>query len=106
MAYAQTPPQESNGILVNEAGMTVYTFDKDDPNSGKSSCYDQCAENWPPVLATPGSKPQGDYSIIMRDDGQGQWAYRGQPLYTFVKDKAPGDRNGDNAKDVWHIVKP
>lgn len=105
-AHAQTPPQERNGVLVNEAGMTVYTFDKDEPNSGKSNCYDQCAQNWPPVIAAPGSKPQGDYSIIMRNDGQGQWAYRGQPLYTFIKDKQPGERNGDNARDVWHVVKP
>lgn len=105
-SYAQTPLQTKDGMLVDQAGMTVYTFDKDEANSGKSACYDQCAKAWPPVQASADAQAEGDYTIIERDDGTKQWAYKGQPLYTFVKDKAAGDKAGDNVKDVWHIVQP
>lgn len=105
-AYAQTPIQEQNGLLVDKAGMTVYTYDKDDRNSGKSVCNDACATNWPPVKASADAKPEGDYTIIERDDGTKQWAYKGHPLYTYAKDSKPGDQTGDNARNVWHIVKP
>ena len=100
------PLQTKDGVLVDQKGMTVYTFDQDKANSGKSVCNDDCAKNWPPVMAGADAKADGDYSIIERDDGSKQWAYKGQPLYTFVKDKKPGDRTGDNVKSVWHIVNP
>ncbi len=105
-ALAQPPLQTANGRLVNESGMTVYTFDQDKADSGKSVCNDDCAKNWPPVPASEGTKADGDYSIIERDDGSRQWAYKGQPLYTFVKDKKPGDTTGDNVKEQWHVVQP
>ena len=103
-AYAQAPLEAKDGILVDSKGMTVYTFDPDKKTEGKSACNDQCAKNWPPVHASADAAPEGDYTIIERDDGTKQWAYKGQPLYTFIKDTKPGDRTGDNVKDVWHIV--
>lgn len=105
-AHAQPPIQQQNDILVDQRGMTLYTFDKDDRNSGKSACYDACATNWPPLEADTNAKPEGDYSLIERDDGTKQWAYKGQPLYTFVKDTKPGDKTGDKVREVWHVVKP
>ncbi|CAM4397553.1 Lipoprotein [Bordetella tumbae] len=102
-AHAQAVKTQ-DGMLVDNAGMTLYTFDKD--TDGKSACYDQCAKAWPPVMASADAKAQGDLSIITRDDGAKQWAYKGKPLYLFVKDKNPGDKTGDNVKEVWHIVKP
>ena len=44
------------------------------------------------------------YSAVVRDDGTRQLAYRGKPLYTFVKDKKAGDRAGDKAMNMWHVV--
>lgn len=105
-AHAQPPLQEKDGILVDQSGMTVYSFSRDQVNSGKSVCNDDCAKNWPPVQAGADAKAEGDYSIIERDDGSKQWAYKGWPLYTFVKDSKPGDRTGDNVRGVWHIVEP
>jgi predicted lipoprotein with Yx(FWY)xxD motif len=89
-------------VLSDANGMTLYTYDKD--AAGKSNCNDQCAEYWPPVKATADDKPVGDLTIIKRDDGSMQWADGGKPLYTFVKDKKPGDMVGDKMKDVWHAV--
>ncbi|MCD0505668.1 hypothetical protein [Bordetella petrii] len=103
-AHAQAPVKTQDGMLVDQAGMTLYTFDND--SAGKSVCNDGCAKAWPPLAAGADAKPQGDYSIVTRDDGSKQWAYQGKPLYLFVKDAKPGDKQGDNVKSVWHIVKP
>ena len=92
-----------DGVLVNAAGMTVYTFDKDTANSGKSACAGPCADAWPAVAAP--ASVAAPYSVVTRDDGAKQLAYQGKPLYLFKKDVKPGDRNGDNFKDIWHVVK-
>ena len=98
------PGMEKDGMLVDHAGMTLYTFDKD--SGGKSMCAGECAKNWPPLMAKAGDKAEGKWTQIKRDDGSMQWAYDGKPLYTFVKDKAAGDKTGDGMKDVWHAAKP
>jgi predicted lipoprotein with Yx(FWY)xxD motif len=93
-----------DGAMVDSSGRTVYTFDKDTPNSGKSACNGPCATLWPPVSAdaAPATAP---YSVVTRDDGTKQIAYKGKPLYIYSADKKPGERTGDGFKDVWHIVK-
>jgi predicted lipoprotein with Yx(FWY)xxD motif len=98
------PLKKSDGRLVDARGMTVYTFDKDAADSGKSACSGKCAENWPPVQAGA-AQPSAPYSVVTRDDGSKQLAYKGKPLYTFVKDKKPGDKAGDKAmNNNWHAV--
>ena len=97
--------QTSVGTVLTDAdGMTLYIFDKD--AQGISNCKGKCAVAWPPLMASGGSKPMGDYTVITRDDGSMQWAYRGMPLYTWVKDKKPGDTTGDGVGGVWHLAKP
>jgi predicted lipoprotein with Yx(FWY)xxD motif len=97
------PVKKVDGILVDTHGMTVYTFDKDVAGNGKSACAGPCAANWPAVKA--GDAPLAEpYSAIVRDDGSKQLAYHGKPLYTFVKDKKAGDREGDKKMNMWHVV--
>ena len=55
--------------------------------------------------ATATDKPAGAYSVVTRDDGTTQWAYKGKPVYLYKADQKAGDRSGDNFKDVWHIIK-
>jgi predicted lipoprotein with Yx(FWY)xxD motif len=93
----------SDGVLVNDAGMTLYTFDKDVPDSGKSACSGQCAAAWPALQATAASYAP-PYSVVTRDDGSKQLAWKGKPLYLYAKDTRPGERKGDNFKNVWHVV--
>ncbi|WP_137817427.1 hypothetical protein [Pseudomonas sp. 2FG] len=104
LAYAAEPAMEKDGMLVDSQGMTLYTYDKDTAN--KSNCYDQCATNWPPLMAAAGAKDDDDWSVVKRDDGTLQWAYYGKPLYTFVQDKKPGEMVGDGKGGVWHVAKP
>jgi predicted lipoprotein with Yx(FWY)xxD motif len=99
------PVRFSGGVLVNSTGMTLYTFDKDPAGSGKSVCIDKCAAIWPPLKATAEDKPRGDYTIITRNDGSRQWAYKGKPLHLWIKDRKPGDETGDGFNKLWHVVK-
>lgn len=97
------PAKKAMGVVVTNAGMTLYTFDKDSAGSGKSVCNDACATNWPPYI-TEDAKDSGPFTVITRDNGSKQWALKGKPLYLYVKDEKPGDMNGDNVNDVWHII--
>ncbi|WP_374662654.1 hypothetical protein [Inhella sp.] len=100
------PAQVSGDVLTGPNGMTLYTFDKDAAGSGKSVCNGPCATNWPPLAAPEGAKGDGAWSVITRDDGKTQWAYKGKPLYFWIKDTKPGDRTGDGFNKVWQLAKP
>ena len=102
---ATAPVNYSGGVMVNSAGMTLYTFDKDPAGAGKSVCNGPCAANWPPLKAAAADKASGDFGIVTRDDGSKQWAYKGKPLYLWSKDQKPGDRTGDGFNNVWHVIK-
>ncbi|MGH8806837.1 MAG: COG4315 family predicted lipoprotein [Noviherbaspirillum sp.] len=106
IAPAQQPANVSDGMLTSPGGMTLYVFDRDAAGSGKSVCNGPCATNWPPLMADGSVKAGGDYSVVTRDDGKKQWAYKGKPLYTWIKDQKPGDKTGDGVNNVWHIAKP
>jgi predicted lipoprotein with Yx(FWY)xxD motif len=103
---AGAPVKTVDGVFVNAAGMTLYTFDKDTAGSGKSTCNGPCAANWPPLMAGADAKPEGDWTVITRDDGGKQWAYKGKPVYLWVKDQKPGDRSGDGFNNAWRLARP
>lgn len=104
-AHAAPPAQAVDGVFVGANGLALYTFDRD-ATPGKSVCNDRCATNWPPLPAAADAKDEGEWTVVTRDDGSRQWAYKGKPLYFFAKDQKAGDRTGDNANQVWHLAKP
>lgn len=101
-----TPTRTADGVLIGPTGMTLYTSDRDPKDSGKSLCNGGCATNWPPLMASDTAKPMGAYTIIVRDDGKKQWAYKGSPLYYWSKDTKPGDKTGDGVLNVWKVARP
>ena len=106
MTAASTPAKVADGVFVGANGMTLYTFDRDAAGSGKSVCNGPCATNWPPLAAASGASASGDWTIVVRDDGSRQWAYKGKPVYYWVKDGKPGDRTGDGVNNVWRLARP
>jgi predicted lipoprotein with Yx(FWY)xxD motif len=106
-AFADDPAKVMDGssgkIWTDANGMALYTFDKD--AAGASNCYEDCAKNWPPLMAAADAKPMGEWTVVERKDGTKMWAYEGHPLYTFVGDKAAGEVTGDGKGEVWHIAK-
>jgi predicted lipoprotein with Yx(FWY)xxD motif len=104
-APAKTGDSAKGKVLTDGKGMTLYTFDKD--SGGKSACNGPCAGNWPPLMAAASDKAEGGYTVIKRDDGSMQWAYKGKPLYTWKNDKKAGDITGDGfLNGAWHIAQP
>jgi predicted lipoprotein with Yx(FWY)xxD motif len=91
--------------LVDPKGMTLYVLDRD-KGDGKSTCNGQCATNWPPFKASGDAMNMGSWTVIVRDDGSKQWAYKGKPLYNWKDDKKAGDVDGDGRNNVWHIAAP
>ena len=82
LAFAADPAMTKDGILVDQKGMTLYTFAKD--ANGKSMCNDKCAANWPPLTAASTDKPMGKWTVVTRDDQKSQWAYSGKDRKSVV----------------------
>jgi predicted lipoprotein with Yx(FWY)xxD motif len=74
--------------------------------AAKSVCNGPCATNWPPLMAPEDAKATGEFTVIVRDDGKKQWAFKGKPLYYWAKDTKPGDKTGDGFNKVWQVAKP
>lgn len=74
--------------LGDAEGRTLFTWDGDG-RSGVSRCTGDCAREFPPLLAPPGAGTGGDWSLVPRDNGSRQWAYKGKPLYRFAKETRP-----------------
>src|ERR1700746_3920599 len=81
-AFAAPPTKTGTtakgSVLTDAKDMSLYTFDKD--YGGKSVCNGPCATHWPALKAEASDKADGGYTIIARDDGSKQWAYKGKPL--------------------------
>jgi predicted lipoprotein with Yx(FWY)xxD motif len=102
-AAAPTAPSVG-GIMVNDRGMTVYSFDRDQPS--RSACTGRCEQNWRPVLARPNPVLSHEWTTVTRRDGGQQWAYLGRPLYTSARDRQAGDMTGDGLDNgQWHVVR-
>jgi predicted lipoprotein with Yx(FWY)xxD motif len=116
--------------LVDVNGMTLYTYENDDPGNdvgnapvqcngnecseiwpnATSHCYGECSEIWPifyveKIVVSPPLKPL-DFGTITRTDGKKQITYWGHPLYYYRNDTKPGDRKGEGIHDLWFIAQP
>jgi predicted lipoprotein with Yx(FWY)xxD motif len=66
-----------------------------------SACVDDCARTWLPLVAPVDAKADGDWSLVARDDGKQQWAWKSHPLYTYTGDTKPGDALGEGN---WTLI--
>lgn len=103
-ATSDLPPiRQRAGILVDLKGRGLYNYGGDEP--GKSNCSGQCILLWPPIVADAGAKPRGEFTLVVRDDGKKQWAWKGRPLYRWVSDQKRGDAGGDGVNGMWHLAR-
>ena len=96
-------------IIVDSEGKTLYAFTPD--TEGESTCYDDCAAQWPPLLATDAAAISAGagldatkLSTVDRTDGTKQVKYGDWPLYYFAGDSAAGDANGQGLGTKWYVV--
>lgn len=95
-------------VLTNAQGMTLYYDSHDSAN--KVTCTGTCAKYWPPLLLASGS-PTGPANIqsglsTFKGPLGRQVEFRGHPLYRFVRDKKPGQAEGEGLANRWHVVRP
>lgn len=95
-------------VLTTPAGRTLYYFTPDSPT--KVACTAACAQTWPPLLATsatPTASPSLPGKLTALDGANGkQILYNGHPLYTYVRDTASGDANGQGVAGKWFVATP
>jgi len=111
-ATVSTAKTSLGRIVVNSRGRTLYLFEKD--RNGKSACSGQCATFWPPLITSGKPRVTGGARASLigttkRSDGRLQVTYNHHPLYTFVKDKKPGQTNGEGVDAFgaeWYVVSP
>jgi predicted lipoprotein with Yx(FWY)xxD motif len=99
-------------ILVDSQGRTLYLFKKD--AGTKSTCFGDCASDWPPLRAdgkpTVGSGASASMvGTTTRSDGKPHVTYQGHPLYLYEGDQKPGDTNGQGITAFgarWYALTP
>jgi predicted lipoprotein with Yx(FWY)xxD motif len=85
------------------SSMRLYVFDRD--SAGQSACNLGCDGAWPPLPAGDNEKPLGDWTIIVRYDGNRQWAYLGRPVYGRFHDSVEAP-SGNGIDGAWHFLEP
>lgn len=107
---------ETGEVLVTTSGLSLYFFAND--AEGVSNCNGAegdepdsttdattCAGIWPPLLVAEGAVATQGFTIITRESGAEQWAYKGYPLYTYIEDSAQGDIFGDGVNMIWDLAR-
>ena len=104
VAYDSASEMLVGGTNSSRPGLTLYVFDSDLGTSG-STCNDGCATTWPPVVVDDAEVNNiPGLSLIDRDDGSSQAAFKGRPLYFYANDTAAGDTNGQAVNGAWWQV--
>lgn len=88
-------------MLVTDTAYSVYTFDQDTP--AKSNCTGPCTADFDPMLAPDVAVTTGDWSVVARPGGRKQWAFRGKPLYRYLKDSKERSYDGSDVPG-WRNV--
>lgn len=101
-------------FLTDSRGWSLYVFNADSPST--STCFADCAVDWPPVLVSDISSIRTfdgihlEYlSTFTRPDGTLQLVYNGFPLYYYIRDMRPGDVFGEAIMadgDFWYLITP
>jgi predicted lipoprotein with Yx(FWY)xxD motif len=100
---------QSETILTNDQGLTLYYFTAD--TATKAACTGTCAGTWPPLLFSATGAPTsatslpGSLSAVTDANGM-QVEYNGHPLYTYSKDTASGQTNGEGLFGKWFVATP
>ena len=104
VAYDSASEMLVGGTNSSQPGLTLYVFDSDLGTSG-STCNDGCATTWPPVVVDDAEVDNiPGLSLISRDDGSSQAAFKGRPLYFYANDTSFGDTNGQTVNNAWWQV--
>lgn len=93
-------------LLTDAKGLTLYSS-ADDKVGKTPGCDDRkCLRSWEPLAAPWSARGRtiGDWTVLTRSDGSGQWAYKGKALYRHIGgDVSPGETTGHGVEG-WEAV--
>jgi predicted lipoprotein with Yx(FWY)xxD motif len=98
---------KSELVLTDTRGFTLYTFKPD--TATKTACTGPCAKTWPPLQAKQEGQTTFDHigTLSAVQDANGiQVQADSHFLYTFSKDTAPGQANGQGVAGKWFVATP
>jgi len=78
------PVANGYGFVDASTSMPLYIMSAPPRNPGA----------WNPTYAPDLAGPVGDFSLVAREDGRKQWAYKDHPLYSYKGDYVADDLNG------------
>lgn len=96
--------------LTDQNGRTLYLFTEDSIDPPESTCVDDCAEQWPPLLTVEGQEVQTNgvdpdlVGTVTRPDGSEQVTVGGWPVYLYAEDTEPGQTKGHGVGKVWFVI--
>jgi predicted lipoprotein with Yx(FWY)xxD motif len=96
-------PDAAAFVLVDRRGHTVYAADAANAAEIEKCSTNECRQ-WDVLSAPQLAEAVGDFTIVQRHDGTHQWAFRGEPLYTYSRDLAPGYANGIGVDKRWDVA--
>ncbi|MFG2934879.1 hypothetical protein [Streptomyces sp. NPDC048282] len=101
--------QGIGSIVTDDQGLTLYRYDKDEPNPSKWTCSGACTKTWIPVIVQDSVRTTGvEKSLLgtVHRNGRTQLTLSGWPLYRYVGDTAAGQVNGQGKDGAWYAVTP
>ena len=81
---ASLPVANGYGFILAQTKLPLYVMKSSQKNPNA----------WTPAYAPALGLPVGDFTIVMREDGKPQWAYKNQPLFTNNDDHSDTDLSG------------
>jgi predicted lipoprotein with Yx(FWY)xxD motif len=99
-------PDAVGQVLVENSGHTLYSYTGKVKRGKAPPCpTESCVLSpWVPVDAAALAQPTGEFSILRREDGSRQWAFRGKALFTYAGDKRPDAVNGQGVDQYEPVV--
>jgi predicted lipoprotein with Yx(FWY)xxD motif len=93
---------DSRGMTLYAMNMRYAGFLAQGGNALKY-CSDECAKSWVAVRAAADAKPVGSWKVVDGVLGP-QWSYKGDPVFTYVGDGAPGSAAGAERDDLFRLL--
>ncbi|NNU16146.1 hypothetical protein HK107_07410 [Parvularcula sp. ZS-1/3] len=97
------------GLVMTRDARSVYILNGE--SEGQIRCTGDCLDSWQPLTAPALARGDGLFSLVERSPGVRQWAFRGQPLYTYSLDSGEdwmvgSDVSGWSNVYLWETPEP
>ncbi|MDH6215162.1 hypothetical protein [Streptomyces pseudovenezuelae] len=100
-------------VVTDGNGMTLYRYEKDEPDPSKWTCAGACTKTWIPVMVGDSAQDSVQTTGVEKSllgtvhrDGKPQLTLAGWPLYRYSGDTAAGQVNGQGKDGLWFAVTP